>query len=52
MKSFCFFWLPLILSVIVLIYVFNAEDVNTVWWVMACGALFLLVAGILWIMTI
>ena len=51
MKFSCFFWLPLILSVIVLIYVFNAGDENTFWWMMACGALFLLVAGILWIVT-
>lgn len=51
MKSFCLFWLTLILSVIVLIYVFNAGDENTFWWMMACGALFLLVAGILWIVT-
>ena len=51
MKSFCFFLLALILSVIVLIYVFNAGNESTLWWMMACGALFLLVAGILWIVT-
>lgn len=51
MKSVLCFWLPIILSVIVLIYAFNAGNENTFWWMIACGALFLLIAGILWIVT-
>lgn len=51
MKSALCFWLPLILSIIAVIYVLFAGNVNTFWWMTACGALFLVVAVILSVVT-
>ena len=49
MKYFCFYELPFILSMIVFIIILNARNENTFWWMVACGSLFIVVAGLLWV---
>lgn len=51
MKSALCSWLLLILSIIAVIYLLFAGNVNTFWWMTACGALFLVVAFILSVVT-